>query len=97
MYAPAHFRITGINRLEAFIGENGFVKLDSKGREHPQICHIPLELEQDPKGEKVLHGHLAKSNPHLQSLKSNENVLVVFQSSIPISKLFQSSANGQFL
>ena len=37
-------------------------------------------METDRNGKKVLRGHLSRANPQLQSLTTNENVLVVFQS-----------------
>ncbi|KAI3405165.2 hypothetical protein KGF56_002121 [Candida oxycetoniae] len=42
--------------------------------------HIPFFLKVSDSGKKTLIAHMAKSNHQLPSLKSNKNVLVIFQS-----------------
>lgn len=80
MFTPAHFHVTDRTILERFIAENGFASLVSMGNDFPVVSHIPIETEKGSRGKKVLRGHLSKMNPQLQSIKTNENVLVVFQS-----------------
>lgn len=62
-----------------FIKKNAFATLVSQVNGKPWATHLPLVLDQNPNGEAVLHGHLAKANFQCKSLPENEEVLVIFQ------------------
>ena len=79
MYVPKYFRVDDNFEIEKFISENGFATLITSG-EYPAATHIPISLEQNEAGEKVLRGHIARANPQWESFESNPNVLVVFLS-----------------
>src|SRR5688572_1762258 len=82
MYIPHQYEITDSLLIEQFIKENGFATIISSGSEFPIATHIPLELEKNENGEKVLWGHISKANPQWKLFEKHENVLVIFLSSI---------------
>jgi len=89
MYKQKIFEITDKSVIEQFIKDNGFATLISKGMIYPSATHIPLELEVNVNGEKVLRGHLSKANPQWTEFKDSSDVLVVFLS--PIHHYISSS------
>ena len=78
MYIPNHFRNTDLPAIENFIGQNAFAQLISTADGLPLVSHIPIELALNKKGDKVLHGHLARGNPQWKSF-NEQPVLTVFQ------------------
>ena len=82
MHVPKSFEITDPEIIEQFIKENGFATLISKGSDYPVGSHIPVEVEINEKGEKVLRGHISKSNPQGNEFEKSPNVLVIFLSNI---------------
>lgn len=81
MYVPKYFRVDDNAEIEKFISENGFATLITGG-EYPAAIHIPVTLERNATGKKVLRGHIAKANPQWKSFEANPNVLVVFLSHV---------------
>jgi transcriptional regulator len=89
MHIPALFEITDRKIIENFIKETGLATLVSKGSASPVATHIPLELETNEKGDKVLWGHISKANPQLEEFQNKENVLAIFLS--PVHHYISSS------
>jgi transcriptional regulator len=89
MYIPEIFKITDQSIIEQFIKENGFGTLISIGETYPLGTHIPMELETNSKGEKILAGHISKENPQWIDIGKSPNVLVLFQS--PVNHYISSS------
>jgi len=89
MYIPKPYRVKDIEKIEKFIKENSFATLISQGEKFPYATSIPIELELNEKGEKVLWGHLSKANFHAKLIEENPNVLVVYLS--PIHHYISSS------
>ena len=77
MYVLKYFRVDDNAEIEKFISENGFATLITGG-EYPAATHIPIALEKNDSGEKVLRGHIARTNPQWKTFETNPNVLVVF-------------------
>ena len=75
MYVPKHFEVTDEAEIFAFIEANNFAQVTSQHEGRPYASHIPLLLSDD---KKRLIGHLARSNPHHQTIE-NQTVLVTFQ------------------
>ena len=63
MYIPHHYKNENLEEVKDFIKENSFGILVNQVDGKPWATHIPLELEQDGKGNAVLVGHIAKANP----------------------------------
>ena len=82
MHIPKIFEITDSKVIENFIRENGFATIISSGDKFPVGTHIPIQLEINDKGEKVLWGHLSKANPQWELFEDSPNVLVIFLSHI---------------
>jgi transcriptional regulator len=82
MFVPKMFSVSDQKIIEDFIVENSFATLVSQGTQYPTGTHIPLELEVNDAGQKVLWGHIAKANLQVQELQANPNVLAIFLSSI---------------
>lgn len=89
MHAPSHFRITSEKVIEQFIRENGFATLITRGGIYPAGTHIPVELETDEHGKRVLRGHISKANPQWKDFSGEPNVLVIFLS--PVHSYISSS------
>lgn len=89
MHVPKIFEITDNQIIEQFIQENGFATLVSFGDIFPIGTHIPMEIETNSKGEKILAGHVSKENPQWIDFEKSPNVLVIFLS--PINHYISSS------
>ena len=89
MYVPQYFKIDSWPEISRFITENPLATLVSRGGQYPAATHIPLELEEDGKGGKVLSGHVAKGNPHWRLFEEHPNVLAIFLS--PVQHYISSS------
>ncbi|MGB4776011.1 MAG: FMN-binding negative transcriptional regulator [Daejeonella sp.] len=89
MHVPKPFEITEQTIIEQFIKENGLATLISVGSNYPVGTHVPVELEINDKGEKVLWGHISKANPQWKDFERSSNVLVIFLS--PVNHYISSS------
>lgn len=89
MYVPKIFEITDKNIIEQFIKEIGFATWINDGGKFPVGTHIPIELETNSQGEKILAGHISKENPQWSDFEKSPNVLVIFLS--PINHYISSS------
>jgi transcriptional regulator len=75
MYIPTHFQVTDENLLFDFIERYSFATLISTIDDAPFASHLPLLLDRE---NRILIGHLAKSNPHGKGLESSPQSLVIF-------------------
>ncbi|MBK9483669.1 MAG: FMN-binding negative transcriptional regulator [Chitinophagaceae bacterium] len=89
MHIPKLFEITDNSIIEKFINENGLATLITKGSPFPVGTHIPIDLEINENGNKVLWGHISKANPQWKDFENDENVLVIFLS--PVHSYISSS------
>lgn len=79
MYIPAYYRKTDLVEIVKFIREHSFANLVSNFEGKPWATHIPLELEENEKGEYSLSGHISRANPQWESFSNGETVLAIFQ------------------
>lgn len=89
MYIPKMFEVADHTIIEQFIKENGLATLISAGANYPAGTHLPVELEINERGEKVLWGHISKANPQWKDFEKSPNVLVIFLS--PVNHYISSS------
>jgi len=75
MYIPRHFNISEVEEIFAFLDANAFGQLISLVDQRPTVSHLPFLVSAD---RQFLHCHLARQNPHWQSLE-DQQVLVTFQ------------------
>ena len=89
MYVPNFFEINDWPEITRFIKENPLASLVSRGEKYPAATHIPIELEENERGETILSGHLAKANRQCRLFQSQPEVLAIFLS--PIQHYISSS------
>lgn len=78
MYAASSFREERLPVLQQFMRDHPFACLVSHGAHGIQASHVPLILDESQGSVGTLHGHVARANPHWQSLADGE-VLAIFQ------------------
>jgi transcriptional regulator len=78
MYAASSFREDRLPVLHNFIREHPFAVVVSQSAQGLQASHVPLILDEAQGPSGVLYGHVARANPHWQSLADAE-VLAIFQ------------------
>jgi transcriptional regulator len=77
VYIPEHFRLLRDADAVAFMRANPFAILISTTDAGPYATHLPLFVcEAD--GKLVLHGHVAKANPHWRYLEQQRQCLIIF-------------------
>ena len=77
MYIPEHFRPPHDSTAVAFIRENPFAILISSTSEGPFATHLPLFVRAE-EGKVVVHGHVAKANPHWRFLELQAQCMTIF-------------------
>lgn len=77
MYIPAAFAETDLLKLHAFIEQNSFGLLVSQVDGVPFATHLPFLLERRTGPHGTLVGHMARANPHWQTLP-NQTPLAIF-------------------
>ena len=77
MYIPEFNRVRDRAEVISFVQANPFAILVSPSDNGPFATHIPI-LARVVKDQMVLHGHLAKANPHWELLQKDQESLVIF-------------------
>lgn len=81
MHVPKYFQVDDFKEIEKFIQSNSFGMIVTVDQGKPIATHVPLIL--DKKGDDYyICGHLAKTNPQCNTLKDNQNVLIIYQGHI---------------
>ncbi len=74
MYIPEHFRLRHDADAVAFMRANPFAILISTTDDGPFATHLPLFVQAE-EGKALLHGHVAKANPHWRYLEQESAML----------------------
>ena len=77
VYIPRHFSADDPAALRTFVEANAFGTLITHDGGEATVSHIPFVVEAGPTGALVLHGHVARANPHWRALEA-ATVLVIF-------------------
>jgi transcriptional regulator len=77
MYIPEFNRIRDHAETLTFVQANPFGILISPSDHGPFATHIPI-LASEVENQLVLHGHMAKANPHCALLQNAQESLVIF-------------------
>ena len=77
MYIPEFNRVRDHAEIVSFIRGNPFAILVSSSESGPFATHIPI-LAREADNQVVLHGHLAKANPHCALLENGQESLAIF-------------------
>jgi transcriptional regulator len=79
MYLPPHFRESDPATLAAFVDAHPLAVLVAAGPSGPVANHIPLLRLQDPGGDMLLRGHVARANEFWQTTLAQSSVLAIFR------------------
>lgn len=77
MYIPEFNRVREHADTLSFVKANPFAILVSPSESGPFATHIPV-LAREVDNQMVLHGHLAKANPHCALLQNDQESLAIF-------------------
>ncbi len=77
MYIPEFNRVRDHADAVSFVRANPFAILVSASDTGPFATHIPI-LAREVDDRMVLHGHLAKANPHCALLQNSQECLTIF-------------------
>jgi transcriptional regulator len=77
VYIPEHFRLRHDADAIAFMCANPFAILVSSTDAGPFATHLPLFVRAEEE-KVILHGHVAKANPHWRYLEQNAECLTIF-------------------
>ena len=80
MYIPKIYEVTDDEIIEQFIKANSFATLVSANNAGIAAAHIPLELEVNEAGQKLLRGHMSKANPQWKNFSDDQPILAIFLS-----------------
>jgi transcriptional regulator len=78
MYVPRHFAETDRDELHAHIRAHGFATLVSVCDGAPFATHVPLLLDPARGPLGTLVGHVARANPHVNSIAARTPALAIF-------------------
>jgi transcriptional regulator len=77
MYIPEFNRVRDQADMFSFVQTNPFAILVSSSDSGPFATHIPI-LARQVDDQMVLHGHMAKANPHCSLLQGAQESLAIF-------------------
>ena len=77
MYIPEFNRVRDLADTVSFLRANPFAILISASDSGPFATHIPI-LAREVDDGMVLHGHMAKANPHWGLLQNDQESLAIF-------------------
>jgi transcriptional regulator len=77
MYIPEFNRVRDHADAVTFVRANPFAILVSASDDGPFATHIPI-LVREVGDQMVLHGHMAKANPHCGLLEKEQESLAIF-------------------
>lgn len=77
MYIPEFNKVHDKAEIVNFVQGNPFAILVSPSETGPFATHIPI-LAREINNQIVLHGHMAKANPHWELLQDDQELLTIF-------------------
>ncbi|GMV99448.1 MAG: putative transcriptional regulator [Candidatus Hydrogenedentota bacterium] len=78
MYVPQSYAMTASGVLEAFVVKHSFATMVSIVDGAPFATHIPVLFEPRDGAHGILHGHMARANPHWKAFEGAQESLVIF-------------------
>lgn len=78
MFIPDIYQNHNQSEIEAFLSANSFGILANQTYGRLWGTHIPLELDANLAGQKVLVGHVALENPQSKNMNDGDEVLCIF-------------------
>jgi len=77
MYIPEFNRVRDHSDTISFVQANPFAILVSASDTGPFATHIPI-LFREAENQLILHGHMAKANPHWEILQNGHESVAIF-------------------
>jgi transcriptional regulator len=77
MYIPEFNRVRDHTEIMSFVQANPFAILVTASDAGPFATHLPI-LAREAGDQILLHGHMAKANPHWELLQRGEESLTIF-------------------
>jgi transcriptional regulator len=78
MYLPGKYRETDEAEIFQLIRRYPFATIITQDGAVPYVNHLPILLETTNTGNHLLIGHLARSNPQMKHLETEQSATVVF-------------------
>jgi transcriptional regulator len=78
MYLPPYFKVDDRAWVVELIGRHPFGSLVTADAEYPRVSHVPLVCREN-EGRFEVIGHVARGNPHAQSILEGARATIVFQ------------------
>lgn len=78
MYTPEIYKNYDQAEIDSFLVANSFGIIINQTDGRHFGTHIPLELDFNSAGQKILVGHIGLENPQANSLQNNTEVLCIF-------------------
>ncbi len=78
MYIPQRYQVSDDAVIDAFIRAHGFAMLVTAGPGGIMASHIPVELDHDAAGARLLRGHFSKANAQWKQLEETAGAMVAF-------------------
>jgi transcriptional regulator len=79
LYVPSMFRVEDRDAVFRFMERHAFGTLVSSSDQGLQVSHVPFLPERDAEGRVRLLAHVARANPHAQSIAASRHVAAIFQ------------------
>lgn len=76
IYVPRHFEETDLPALQQLMHREPFATLITQMDDDVQVSHLPLLLDTTRGNHGTLHGHMARANPHWQSLRQGNHLAI---------------------
>jgi transcriptional regulator len=77
LYQPPHFVVADRAAIVELMRAHPLATLVSADGGEPQFTHLPLDVEEDGDGLRLL-GHVARANPHWKHWEDAANVTAIF-------------------
>lgn len=76
VYTPRHFSADDPAALRSLVEANAFGTLITHHEGETMVSHIPFVVDVDTAGALVLHGHVARANPHWRALEAARSLAI---------------------
>lgn len=78
MYTPEPYKNENEEEIKKFLDQNSFGILVNQTNGKLCATHIPLVLDTNKNGNKILCGHIARENPQWKGFTDNDQILAIF-------------------
>jgi transcriptional regulator len=78
VYVPPLFEVTDRGWILELIDRHPFGMLVTSDAEYPRVSHLPL-VAQEREGRLWIVGHVARANPHAESIRDGAPATIVFE------------------